>query len=78
MAVGTFITQPDDSWKCVRCTQRDKVITPPGQQMVAVTCPTCSGADRACATCSGLGKVRVPMSQLNPYDPAGQQVLTEG
>lgn len=77
LAVGKIVTQAN-GWKCARCVHRDSVIAPPGEQMIAVNCPTCKGGGLNCAACGNLGQVRVPISQLNVYRPTSPQVLTEG
>lgn len=77
LAVGAVITNQDSSWKCERCARREAVVSS-GERMVPIACPTCRGAGGHCGACSGIGKVQVPMSKLNVYDPGASRVLTEG
>ncbi len=76
LAVGAVITNPDRSWKCERCTRRDAVVSS-GERMVPIACPECRGAGGDCVACSGMGKVQMPLSKLNVYDPSAPRVLTE-
>ena len=87
-AVNVVQHLADGSWTCLKCQKRAALQAKPpkapagGAPLPQVQIPCPQHADGVgglkCSTCGGLGVVLVPADQLRVYNPASQQVLTEG